>query len=366
MNFTLDQACRKGVLLAAAAVLLNHVALGEATNGAGAAPATTVQPMELFADEIVAQGEGVKVTRAALDEALITIKGDAAARGQQIPPQALKGIEAQVLSSMISMQILNQNATEADKKAGVETAEEQLDSMRKQAETEENFNRHLKTIGITLDELLKKMTAEATAKAILRRELKVDVTDADVKAFYDENPSKFEKPEMVRAAHILIGTLDSNGEEMPPERKQGQQTLAEKVLKRAKDGEDFGKLAGEFSDDPGSKDRGGEYTFPRGRMLPEFERVAFAQETNQISDLVTTRYGFHIIKTLEKMPAKKIELAEASDDIRTFLEGREIQKQLPAYMEKLEKAAKVEILDAELKDIIEKARAAAKSAAENP
>ena len=354
------RAGRLAGIVSASLLALNPVLAADTTNATSPA-----KPMDLFADQIVAQGDGVKVTRAALDEALITIKASAAARGQRIPPQAMRNLEAQVLSRLIGMQILNQEATEADKAVGVAAAQKQLDAMKKAAGSEENFARQLKTVGMTLDELVKKMNNEATADAILRRELKVEVSDADIKKFYEENPSRFEKPEVVRAAHILIGTRNEDGSEMSVEKKKEQHALAEKVLKRARDGENFGKLAAEFSEDPGSKDRGGEYTFPRGQMVPEFEATAFSQETNQISDPVATQFGYHIIKTLEKTPAKKIELSEASDDIRTFLENRAMQKKVPDFMEKREAAAKVEILDADLKSIIDEANAAAKKAAES-
>ena len=361
MNKVLNHTSRKALLLLASLLAINFMASAETTNAA-ATNAKTTKPMDLFADEIVAKGDGVKVTRATLDEALITIKASAAARGQRIPPQAMRNLEAQVLSRLIGMQILNQGATEADKAAGNEAAQKQLESMKKAADSDENFARQLKTVGMTLDELIKKMTDEATADAILRRELKAEVADAEVKEFYDENPSQFEKPELVRAAHVLIGTREEGGGEMAAEKKKEKRALAEKVQKRAKDGEDFGKLAREYSDDPGSKDRGGEYTFPRGQMVPEFEAVAFSQETNQIGDLVTTQFGYHIIKTLEKLPAKKIEFAEASDDIRKFLENRAMQKKIPGYMEQREKAAHVEILDKDLKSIIDEANEAARKA----
>ena len=121
------------------------------------------------------------------------------------------------------------------------------------------------------------------------------------------------------------------------------------MLKRAKAGEDFAKLAKEYSEDPGSKDKGGEYTFPRGQMVPEFEAAAFSLGTNQISDIVTTQFGYHIIKTYEKIPAKKVEFDEAKNDIKEYLSGQTVQKQLPEYLEKLEKDANVQILDEKLK-----------------
>jgi peptidyl-prolyl cis-trans isomerase C len=352
----------RNTLLLAFLIAFSPIARAQPTNAPATDAKATVKPMDLFADVIVAKGDGVSVSRAALDEALITIKASAAARGQQIPPEAMRTLEAQVLSRMIGMQVLNQEATAADKTAGREAAEKQLDAMKKAAGDDDNFARQLKTVGLTIDELVKKMTSEATADAVLRRELKVEVTDAEVKKFYDENPSQFEKPELVRAAHILIGTREPGGEEMSAEKKKEKRALAESIQKRAKDGEDFAKLAKEYSDDPGSKDDGGEYTFPRGQMVPEFEAVAFSQETNQVSGLVTTQYGYHIIKTLEKTPAKKIEVAEASDNIRRFLADSAIQKKIPGYMEKRERDAHVEILDKELKSIIDEANETAKKA----
>lgn len=326
---------------------------------------TPKNPFELF-DTVVAQGDGVKVTQAQLDEALVTIRSAAAARGQNIPPQAMRTLEAQVLSRLIGMQVLLPLATEADKAAGTEIATKQLAQMKEGAGGDEGFARQLKTVGMTEAVLTKRLTDEATADAILKRELKVNVTDADVKKFYEENPNRFEKPETVRAAHILVGTSEPGGGELSPDQRKAKLALAEKLLQRAKAGEDFGKLAAEYSDDPGSKNRGGEYTFPRGQMVAEFETVAFTQPTNHISDIVTTRFGYHIIKTLEKTPAKTIPFAEAQDEIRKFLEFQERQAETPAYMEKHQAAAHVEILDKELKEIIDEANAAAKKAPAAP
>ena len=137
------------------------------------------------------------------------------------------------------------------------------------------------------------------------------------------------------------------------------------------------QLASQYSDDPGSKDKGGEYTFPRGQMAPEFETAAFSLTTNQISDIVTTVFGYHIIKLNEKMPARNAELEDEvafapagymvikkywtgapeitksarklSAIIRQNLEGQQRQKLFPEYMAKLKKDANVEILDEKLK-----------------
>jgi parvulin-like peptidyl-prolyl isomerase len=190
---------------------------------------------------------------------------------------------------------------------------------------------------------------------------------------------------MVRASHILLSIKDpadpnpnmTARRDLPEDQKRARRKQMEDILKRAKGGEDFSKLASQYSDDPGSKDRGGEYTFPRGQMAPEFETAAFSLNTNQISDIVTTVFGYHIIKLNEKMPARTANLDDEvafapagymvikkywsgppeitksarklSAIIRQNLEGQQRQKLFPEFMAKIKKEAGVVILDDKLK-----------------
>jgi peptidyl-prolyl cis-trans isomerase C len=142
------------------------------------------------------------------------------------------------------------------------------------------------------------------------------VTDADVEQYYKDHPSDFDE---VRVRHILISTQPKepsedesdagNKDKKPAEKtkaltKEEARKKAADLLARAGKGEDFAKLAKENSDDPGSKDKGGEYDFfGRGRMVPEFEKAAFALKPGEISDLVETQFGFHIIKLEERRSA---------------------------------------------------------------
>ncbi|HYG23271.1 MAG TPA: peptidylprolyl isomerase [Verrucomicrobiae bacterium] len=341
------------------AVLCAAAPLASAAPAEGTNSRPALRASDLFTNSIVAKAEGVTISRAQLDDALTGIRTAAASRGQTIPAEQITALERQILQRLIQVQLLNSKATEADKTAGAEAAEKRVADLKKQAGSDELFSARLKTIGLTEPELKAKMSEELTAEAVVKRELKVEVSDEEVKKYFDENPGRFEKPEMVRAAHVLIGTTDpATRAPLSDEQKAAKKRVAEDVLKRARAGEDFAKLAKEFSEDPGSKETGGEYTFPKGQMVPEFEGAAFSMNTNQISDLVTTQFGYHIIKTLEKIPAKKIELAEVSTEVKEFLTGQAIQKQLPEYLEKLEKASKVEILDERLKPVSEGAASA--------
>jgi peptidyl-prolyl cis-trans isomerase C len=316
-----------------------------------AVPAVTPEAKKaaLFGNTVVAKGKGVEVKRSQLDEEVIRAKAQTAARGRTVPPEQMALVERQILDQLIQLQLLKAKATDADRAAGKALAEKRFADAKTKLGAEQ-FNRQLKLMDATAEEVLAKWAEAMTAEAVLKREIKVTVTDAEVKKYYDDNPSRFEKPEMVRASHILLTTRDpATGEEFSDDKKAAKHKQMEELLKRARAGEDFAKLVKEFSEDPGSKDKGGEYKFARGQMVPEFEAAAFSLKTNQISDIVTSSYGYHIIKLSEKIPAEKVELAKAAADIKEGLTQQALQKQFPDYIEKLKKEAGVEILDEKLK-----------------
>ena len=303
----------------------------------------------LFPDPVVAKGKSVEIKRSQVEDALTGLKSNFAARGQALSAEDLQNAQPQILERLIQIQLLLAKATAADKSEAQETTSNRIAAIKTRYGSEENLNRQLKAVGTTEQELQSKMMQEATAQAALERELKVGATDEDVKKYYDDNPSKFEQPEMVRASHILVSTRDpDSNKDLPEDQKAAKRKLAEDLLKRARAGEDFAKLAKQYSDDPGSKDKGGEYQFPRGQMVPEFEAAAFSLRTNEVSDIVTTQFGYHIIKLSEKIPAKKVELAKVAPDVKEFLKQQQMEKRqqdVKEYIDKLQKAADVQILD---------------------
>lgn len=351
--------------------LATSAAVAAETNAPAAKPAGKASDRiaELFGDPLIAKGVGVAVKRSELDAAVMGIKASGMARGQQFTPEMTTMLERQVLDRLVQIQLLMAKASEADKAKGKESSDKRYDQILKRAGSEEALAQQLKSVGMTAEELRRKMTEEATAEFVVLRELKIDPTDADAKKYYDEFPARFEQPEMVRASHILIGTMDPETKSpLTEEKKAAKRKIAEDLLKRAKAGEDFAKLAKEFSEDPGSRDKGGEYKFPRGQMVPEFESTAFGLATNQISDIVTTQFGFHIIKLNEKIPARKITLEESlegvkvSDRVKDELKKQQLEKVLADYVDKIIKDAKVEVLDEKLKQAGESLKEAAKAA----
>ena len=151
---------------------------------------------------------------------------------------------------------------------------------------------------------------------------RVTVTPQEIESYYNSNVQQFQTPEQVRASHILLKT---EGKDEAAVRKQ-----AEDVLKQAKaPGADFAALAKKYSEDDGSKANGGDLDyFPKGRMVPEFEKAAFSMQPGQISDLVKSQFGFHIIKVVDKKAAATRSLDEARAQIQQTLAGQRVDQQI--------------------------------------
>jgi peptidyl-prolyl cis-trans isomerase D len=153
--------------------------------------------------------------------------------------------------------------------------------------------------------------------------LSIQIPEDTLKQQYQANIQQYEVPSQVHVQHILFKTVGQTDAEVEETRKK-----AEDVLKQAKKGAKFDELAKKYSEDPGSKDKGGDLGWIRqGQTVPEFEKTAFSLAPGQISDSVKTQYGFHIIKVLEKQTAHTKPFEEVKDSIRTPLLLSQADKQ---------------------------------------
>jgi parvulin-like peptidyl-prolyl isomerase len=304
----------------------------------------------LFGNPVIARGKGFEIKQSDLDEVMTGIKAAAAMRNQSIPPEQVKMIENEMLNRLIQVQLLLQQTTDADRAEGQRLADLQTKTLLERAGSQEALNRQFMALGMSMDQLRTRLVQEGTAQAALVRQLKITVTDAEARQFYDDHPAEFEQPEMVHIEQIFMGIHDpTTGTEFSDDNKAAKKKQLEDILKRARAGEDFKKLVEQYSEDPTSKEKGGDYTIARGQTLPEFEAAAFSLNTNQISDVVTTSGGYHVIKLLEKLPAKKLDFATVTDNLKKALIQQKSAKLAPAYLAELKKQGGVEILDPDLK-----------------
>lgn len=158
---------------------------------------------------------------------------------------------------------------------------------------------------------------------------KTTVPPAEVERAYSENIQQYSTPEQIRASHILLKTEGKD--------EAAVRARAEELLKQAKGGADFAELAKANSEDDSNAANGGDLDyFGRGRMVPEFEQAAFAMEPGQISDLVKTQYGFHIIKLTDKKAGSTRKLDEVRAQITDQLSYERAQKQVTDTADRLE------------------------------
>jgi len=163
----------------------------------------------------------------------------------------------------------------------------------------------------------------------------VHVSDADIKAYFDKNRTVFDKPEQVRARHILVTSA----------------ATAQQVLAKLKAGGSWDALAKQYSTDPSTKDKGGELGFfGRGQMVPQFQDAAFNAKVGQIVGPVKSPFGFHIIQVEEKKPAQKATLASAHDQIKAQLMQTQQSQQAPLFLQQLRSSAKIDVYDDRYKD----------------
>jgi peptidyl-prolyl cis-trans isomerase C len=313
---------------------------------------------------VIARGKGVEIRRSQLDDAFVAFRANLAARGQNVPEARREAAEAQLLDRMIVTQLLVNSATAADKERARTNMVKFLADSRKMADTDEDFLRHLKSLGMTPQQFTNRVYDQAVSEEVVAREVKskISIPEADVRKFWETNDALFKQPELARATHILFATKDlKTGLPLSTADKEAKKTKAEAVLQRARQGEDFTALAAAFSEDPGVKDNKGEYKFarakddPRRAMVPEFEAAAFSLQTNQVSDLVLTDFGYHIIKLHERIPAQKRPFDEVRERIQEHLLNAELEKRMPDYFAQVKQAAGVEVLDEKLKAALERA-----------
>ncbi|MDA8137699.1 MAG: peptidyl-prolyl cis-trans isomerase [Desulfobacteraceae bacterium] len=169
---------------------------------------------------------------------------------------------------------------------------------------------------------------------------KVNITEKEAKEYYDKNTKQYLRPEEVKAQHILIKTEKGDSEE---KKAEARKKLTE-LKKQIDAGADFGELAKANSQCPSAPNGGDLGYFSKGRMVPEFEKAAFALKTNEVSGIVETQFGYHLIKVTDHKAPEQQKFDEVKSRIMNELRNKKIQADAEAYAAGLRKAAKIEIL----------------------
>ncbi|MDQ2681652.1 MAG: peptidylprolyl isomerase [Candidatus Eremiobacteraeota bacterium] len=238
-----------------------------------------------------------------------------------------------VLNQMVQESLINQYAKDNNITITDDQITKKEDALKAQYPAGQ-FDQLLKARGLT----------EADVKNALREQLIIDqavgkgvqVTDAQIKAYFDKNHAQFDKPGQVRARHILVPSLP----------------IANKVEADLKAGKDFADEAKQYSTDPSSKVKGGELGFFRkGQMVPSFEAAAFTLPIGKISAPVKSPFGYHIIQVEERQGGQKATVASAHDQIAELLKQQQEQPLIQPFLASLQSKAKIVVNDPRFADL---------------
>jgi peptidyl-prolyl cis-trans isomerase C len=313
---------------------------GAATPPAGtpAPAAEPAKPMPAELPAVLARVNGENVTKADFDR---LIKNMEIGAGQRIPEERRNEILRRSLDQLITYTLLQQESKARRLDVTAAEVEARVAEMRKQFPSEAEFRKALKERGMTVERLREDARVDMVITKMMETEVAglPPATDQEARDFYQKNPDKFQQPEAVRASHILIPTGNADAAA-----KQQLRTQVESVLKMAKSGTDFGQLAREYSKD-GSAAQGGDLGFfPRGQMVPAFEQAAWPLNVGEISGIVETQFGFHIIKLTERRAASTVPFEQVSGQIQQFLSEQKKQQRAEAFVAELKKKARIEVL----------------------
>jgi peptidyl-prolyl cis-trans isomerase C len=294
-------------------------------------------------NEKVAIVNGVPISKAQYDRLMNPVQNKTALNGKnEITDEQIAQAKNKIMDNLIATELLYQeckkvgikvNDKEVLKTFNQQKAQFKSNEAFRAALIESNYNEGLLKNQIKIGLIIQSYIEQNFGK-------KTVIPDEDVKKYYDENIDKFKQPEEIRASHILI--LAPSGTDQ--EKKDAFKKDTEAILQRLKAGEDFASVAKEVSQDPSTKEKGGDLGFfTKGQMVKSFEDSAFALSPGEMSDIVETEFGFHIIKVTDKKEAKTVSLDEAKEGIRSSLKSAKVNSDVNKYIAELRSKAKIEI-----------------------
>lgn len=319
-------------------------AAGDAKSAAALPAPEAVKPVdETKLPDVVATVNGTAIKKGDLQNAVESIQAQMKMMGTTVPPERKDEMYRSLLDDLISTELLAQEAKTRAVAVSDKDVDDFVSQFKDRFPSEQVFQNALKEQGISETQLRSDVRKQLGIKKLLDKEVmsKVSIPDKEARKFYDENPDKFQEPETVHAAHVLIA-VDKDADDKTRAEKKKE---AEKVLADAKAGKDFAELAKEHSGDPGSKDKGGDLGFfGHGEMVKSFEDAAFAlKKPGDLSGVVESPYGYHVIKLIEKKPGRKVPFDEVKKDVSDFLKEKKAGDLAKTYVDGLRKKAQVKI-----------------------
>tara|TARA_B100001123_G_scaffold300735_1_gene335542 strand:+ start:2027 stop:3106 length:1080 start_codon:yes stop_codon:yes gene_type:complete len=313
------------------------------TNNATAPAETSQTPIEPIPDQlpdVLALVNGEEIHLSEFEEAL---KGIEERAGAPAPTDRRDEIYRNIINQLIEYRLLVQETVERNIVVSDQEVEARLAVFKQHFGSSEDFEKALSEQKLTLQKFKEETRITIRLDKMLSEEVeaKISIESNDLENFYKENLSQFSQEEQIEASHILIVVAA----DAKPWEKEAARKQAAGILEQIRAGQDFASLAREHSQDPGNAQEGGEIGyFGRGAMVGAFERAAFALKPGEVSELVDSPFGFHIIKVTDKQPSRTLTLDEVRPQLEQFLQNQKRQEQTAEFLDLLKNKSTITIL----------------------
>ena len=287
----------------------------------------------------VAVVNGVKITKIKLEEQMEDAIAQYEAQGMILEPDQIAEVRSTMVDKLVTREVLLQVSESYEPTA--EELETQIASFKDRFDSEEAFTEALTMQGYDMVRFTKVIGEDLRIQKMIEDRVPEEtiVTDDDMMAFFNENPSYFTQPERVHASHILVNMENTATDE--------EKALALKKIKEIeqelKYGADFAELAKLKSEGPSGPNGGDLGEFTRGQMVGEFETIAFALPEGKISGIVETQFGYHIIKLHTRYPESSVPFEEVKAEINKYLFDEKSSNKLNDFLESLKEEANIRI-----------------------
>ncbi len=290
--------------------------------------------------ENLASVNGVIISREDFEAEMRPLLQRLAMSGQSPDADQMAKLRENVLDNLIHRELLLQEAKKSGYEITDETVEQEMADLKGRFQDEKTFEQMMTQMGIGQDQLRDQIRQRLLIERLIDEKTggEAAVTDAEVREFYEANPQFFQQPEQIRASHILIKAEPDAEADVKAKARERMADIQTKV----KAGGDFAELAREYSEGPSAPQGGDLGYFGRGQMVKPFEDAVFALKSGEVSDIVETPFGYHLIKETGRNPEQTQPFADATDKIREYLKGKKREEALTAYIETLKKDADIQ------------------------
>ncbi len=303
---------------------------------------STISLSEAVVDRVVAVVNQEIITLSEVEKWIDPLKEEIVAEDRLQRRERIEELRRQVLNRLIDEKLIDQEV----KKAGIKISSKEVDATvdevkRRNAVTQEDLEKALAVEGLTLETYKKQIEKTLQRQKLINWSVKVETKagEKEFRDFYQKNVERYRPNETYRPGHILLVVPKG----APPEEIREIRKKGEKILEKIKGGEDFGEMALLYSQDASAKSHGDLGYFKKGELFPAFERAALRLKVGEVSGLLRTDIGFHIIKLLDRKGLEPLPFEEVREKVRADYYDGEMEKAFKQYLSTLKEKAVIEI-----------------------